>query len=356
MLKPIGHESHDQPYWPINPQVFDYVAYETGFADQWGAVLERYWISSNGVAVFIGQEVPLLVSKTQNRICLRSSNTSYPYTYTPVYKQDEFSYTICHGLDIKTLQMFMINNFLGKPEQAPDELMMRYPIWTTWNLFFTNINTTLVYNFAKEIVANNYSRSQLEIDDKWEKFYGDLEFDEDFGDVSALVSSLHELGFRVTLWVHPFCNVDSSNFVPGAYRGLWVRDPGGELPAFTSWWDGNMSAIVDTTNPDSLSYFTEKLDSLKRKYNIDSFKFDAGETTYLPTRFSLFDKNASLSSYSQNYVKMAANQSNFIEVQIANRVQKVGIFYRILDRGTLWGIQNGLQSIIPAVLHFGLLG
>ena len=36
-----GHESYSQPYWPINTQSFDYVAYVTGYPDDWGAVLER---------------------------------------------------------------------------------------------------------------------------------------------------------------------------------------------------------------------------------------------------------------------------------------------------------------------------
>ena len=53
---------------------------------------------------------------------------------------------------------------------------------------------------------------------------------------------------------------------------------------------------------------------------------------------------------------MAAKQGSFIETRTAHRVQKTPIFYRILDRATNWGIHTGLQSVVTATLHFGLLG
>ena len=333
------------------------MAYEPGFPDIWGAVLERYWLSSNGVAIFVDDDVPLWVKKSaDNKLCLKASNLTKPYLYTPVYQQENFSYRVCNGPDMKTTHLFMINNYLGKPESTPDELMMKSPIWTTWNYFFRAINTTVVHDFAKQIVANNYTHSQLEIDDKWEKNYGDLEFDESFGDVNDLTEKLHDLGFRVTLWVHPFCNIESQNFVEGSYRGLWVKEPNGQQPAFTSWWNGNISAIIDTTNPDAVKYFSDKLDNLKSKHNIDSFKFDAGESSWIPSQFSLFDKNATLADYSRKYVDIAADQNNFVEVRTASRIQKKGVFFRILDRSSDWTIHDGLKSVITATLQFGLLG
>ena len=40
-------------------------------AQQYGSVLERYWLSSNGVAIFIEPEVPLHVSIERGHICLK---------------------------------------------------------------------------------------------------------------------------------------------------------------------------------------------------------------------------------------------------------------------------------------------
>ena len=76
--------------------------------------------------------------------------------------------------------------------------------------------------------------------------------------------------------MHPFTNIDSINFVNGTRDGFWVLDADGQHPGLTSWWNGKNSAILDTTNPNAVVYFTDKLNSLKSKYGIDSFKFDAG--------------------------------------------------------------------------------
>jgi alpha-glucosidase (family GH31 glycosyl hydrolase) len=208
-----GHESLGQPYWPINTQVFSYVAYVTGFPDDWGAVLDRYWLSSNGLAIFIDDSVPLFVSHSDpNKICLKSSNSSAPYKYTPVYS-NAFEYKICSGPDILTTHRYMISNYLGRPLDKPDLVMLKYPVFTTWNYFFRHINQSVVLDYAKQISDHNYTISQLEIDDLWEHKYGDLDFDRDkFPNPSEMVNQMHKMNMRVTLWVHPFCNIDSTNF------------------------------------------------------------------------------------------------------------------------------------------------
>jgi alpha-glucosidase (family GH31 glycosyl hydrolase) len=232
-----GHESYDQPFWPINNQTFDYVPYVTGFPDGWAGVVERYWISSNGVAIFFDENVPLYVNHSDpGRLCFKAANMLPPYSFTKAYSDNLFEYKLCTGPDIKSLHMYMIENFLGKPSSMPDLIMMKSPIFTTWNYFFKDINQSVVINFAQEIVNNNYSRSQLEIDDKWEEKYGDLDFDKQkFPDPKNMTNLLRSMGFRVTLWVHPFCNIDSKNFLIGTDKDYWVNDKYGLTPSLTSW-------------------------------------------------------------------------------------------------------------------------
>ncbi len=68
-----GHESYNEPYWPINNQTFDYVPYVTGFPEIWATVLERYWLASVGLAIFIDDDIPLLVKHKDNQLCFKSS-------------------------------------------------------------------------------------------------------------------------------------------------------------------------------------------------------------------------------------------------------------------------------------------
>ena len=326
--------------------------------DDWGAVFERYWLSSSGIALFIDDNIPLFVKHAEpGKICFKTSNMTTPYIYTPIYSSNNLVYTMCTGPDIKSTHMHMIENFLGKPSSAPDLLMMKSPIWTTWNYYFRHINSSVVLDFANQIVANGYPRSQLAIEDQRENKYGDMDFDkQSFPNPLDLTGKLHKLGFRVTLWVHPFCNIDSYNFVPGAYSGIWVRDENGQMPAFTSWWNGNTTAIIDLTNPDGVQYYTSKLNNLIKNYGIDSFKFDAGESSWLPKQFSFYDRSKRLSFYSQSYVNIAAAVNGFVETRTATRIQNKGIFYRILDRSSDWSIHDGLKSVITETLQFGLLG
>ena len=81
-----------------------------------------------------------------------------------------------------------------------------------------------------------------------------------------------------------------------------------------------------------------------------------GESAWCPSEFKYFDQTAKPDAYSQNYVKIAAGQNNFVEVRTAHGVQDSAIFYRILDRATDWTIHDGIKSVVTATLQFGLLG
>jgi alpha-glucosidase (family GH31 glycosyl hydrolase) len=188
--------------------------------------------------------------------------------------------------------------------------------------------------------------------------YGDLDFDKvTFPDMSNLTQQLHALDFRVTLWVHPFCNIEATCFVPGVENGYWVKNANGEFPGITQWWDGKNAAILDTTNPNATEYFVKRLNFLRIKYYIDGFKFDAGEQKWIPKEFSLWDKKANPNEYSANYVRTAAKNFGILqEARVGARTQDVGIFYRILDRATDWTIQDGIKSVITETLQFGILG
>lgn len=59
----------------------------------------------------------------------------------------------------------------------------------------------------------------MEIDDRWQSAYGDLEFDAlKFPDAPGMVRQLHAMGFKVTVWVMPFVEENSD-----AYRCARAR-------------------------------------------------------------------------------------------------------------------------------------
>jgi len=82
---------------------------------------------------------------------------------------------------------------------------MTKPIWSTWAKFTGHINQSIVIEYAKEIVAHNFSNSQLEIDAGWAQCYVDWQFDtKKFPDPAKMVKELKDLGFRTTIWLNAF--------------------------------------------------------------------------------------------------------------------------------------------------------
>jgi hypothetical protein len=65
----------------------------------------------------------------------------------------------------------------GVPKKTPPLELMGAPIWTTWARYKDKIDQDTVMLFAHEIKDNGYPYHVLEIDDRWQTHYGDLEFD-----------------------------------------------------------------------------------------------------------------------------------------------------------------------------------
>jgi hypothetical protein len=169
-------------------------------------------LSDSGVAIIVQQDIPLFVLKNKTSICLKASSKE-PYNKERIVS---LAYDICISEKTEStkydylnkLQLFVMNQYFSKPTDIPDELMFRYPIWSTWAQFKGNINEQNVKQYASDILAYNFSHSQLEIDDRWQTEYGDFSFDTTkFPNIKTFIGDLNRMNFRTTLWVHPFANI-----------------------------------------------------------------------------------------------------------------------------------------------------
>ena len=356
-----GHLFDDR--WTIEKrpvEMTQYVSADTGynnfeFQDSYGSVLERYWVSSSGIAIYVEDKVPLHVGIDRSNLCLKASyDNSYfkrSFGTNPMLK-----YKICIGRNVRQIHEYMANQHWKKPVGVPDETMMRHPIWSTWAKYKMNINETKVLEFAYEINNYGFKGSQIEIDDMYTPKYGDFIFDSfKFPNPSNMTTALHGLGFRVTSWVIPFANVDSDAFQEGAKMNYFVRDKTGKVPGLTHWWQG-VGALLDPTNPDAVKWFDHHLQALKEA-GVDSFKFDAGETNFLPPGFKTHRPLLHANHFSRVYAEMAANLSDrMMEVRVGYKSQHLPVMVRVMDKESRWGYNRGLRSLIPSCLLFGLLG
>lgn len=351
-------------HWPLEGTTRNISAFITNdsYVNQIGGVQERYFISTNGIGIYVDPEIPLYISINESNdqnICLISKFEKYPYININNVLP-ELSYTICKAGNVRKVHNYMTSTFFKKPSDIPDTSMFKYPVWSTWAQYHKDINQSNVMEFAEFILKHNFSHSQLEIDDDWTPRYGDMDFNlTKFPDAKKMITDLNEMDFRVTIWVHPFFNIDSKSFINGSDEGYFIKQYNSDLPALVSWWDGALAAILDPTNPEAERWYLSNLDHLRYNFNISSFKFDAGEVKWLPNIYSSFKYNINPNHYSQAWANLAYKADTNIrhqEVRIGWQTQNLPIFVRMLDKFSLWGYPNGLKTLIPCALTFGILG
>lgn len=361
-----GGASVYEQHWPINKQKHKMTAYVSGDIlapdverYEYGAVLERYWISSSGVGIYVQPDTPLHVSFNDNSnglLCLRSSFEP-PYLLNSQNSVNSIlDYTICLNENVKSVHEMMYKKFFNKPQSVPDERMFKKPVWSTWARYKMNVNSDDVRELAREINQYEFSNSQIEIDDKFTTHYGEFNFDPvKFPNASSLIKELKEnMDFRVTAWIVPFANNDSQAFKEGNAKGYWVKNGNGETE-LVKWWQG-FGGLLDVTNPLAIKWYVQRLEKFRSQSNIDSFKFDAGEANYVPSNAVFHRQLINPTSYSTYYAQVVSNFGSQIETRIGFQSQKLGIFVRMFDKHSSWGFDNGLASLIPNALQFGIVG
>lgn len=341
-----------------------------------GGVTEPYWLTSKGAAVFVFEGTPLFYSWDGRNMCLEAK-LEPPYQKPNTLNEGMvLMYMVCSKDDPKEMHMTMVDKYLGKPYSHPDEAMLVYPIWSTWAQYKADINESTVLSFASQIRQYNFSASQLEIDDNWETCYGQAEFDrspDKFPNPEAMITRLKtEFGFRVTLWIHPFINVQCEDYLEAALppKSYLVKDIKGReydgtpqlfghVPGLTYWWQGPLAGYLDFTNPEAVQWWTERLEQLRYKYGIESFKFDAGESNWMPSSFLLNETvGSSMSPVMQTffYVATCSTFGNMVEVRVGRHTQPFPIFVRMLDKSSVWGYDNGLKTLVTTLLQISMSG
>lgn len=93
------------------------------------------------------------------------------------------------------------------------------------------------------------------------------------------------MGFKTSLWAHPFVNLECEKHKVGVANGYFVKTLTGAVN--TIWWNGEAS-YVDFTNPEAAAWWSNDLRVLLATSGIDTLKFDAGESSWYVHGFTHF--------------------------------------------------------------------
>ena len=319
------------------------------------------WVTSSGAAILADHDQALRVSlnrSTANRPALTwDLGLPAPFDRRPLPDDGTgdgllrlggkgLRYRLLAGLDAVEAWRACLSH-IGHPMTLPPEALWRKPIWTTWARFKTDIHQQRVIEFADEIIAHNTLYGVMEIDDRWQVHYGDVEFDpKRFPNPRAMVDELHARGFRVTCWVMPFINPDADCFDTARSRGYLLKQAEGSLQP-VHWWQGN-GYLLDAANAEALQWFGDRLRALQASTGLDGYKFDAGE--------AIFAGGTDPNDYTRRYVNFVAANFPFCEVRSGWGNQHAPILFRQWDKSSTWGTDNGLESLVTGALALSLAG
>uniref|UniRef100_A0A182PF15 Uncharacterized protein n=1 Tax=Anopheles epiroticus TaxID=199890 RepID=A0A182PF15_9DIPT len=353
-----GGPQQKYQYWPVQKLRFNRYSMLSKEADN-SAVGDRYWLNGLGSYLYVDPWAPLFVDQNYGQpgfLCLET-RASLPYdTHGTSY---DVRYTIGVGADARTAHLSAVGHILGKPTGHPAESMVAEPIWSTWARYKRDINDTIVRQFAGEIISNGF-RGQYELDDNWEWCYGALTFNRtNFPNIRETITSIRQLGFaRTTLWIHPFINKGCEPWYSDARRrGYLVADHTGNTD--TEWWNSGQgqAAYVDFTKAEVREWFSGRLQAILDESGIDSFKFDAGESSWTPPDPLLNGPAGQRpSQIVGDYLRTVARFGDLVEVRSALGTQDLPVFVRMIDKDSNWGWNNGLPTLITTLLQLNMVG
>ncbi|WP_347839377.1 glycoside hydrolase family 31 protein [uncultured Draconibacterium sp.] len=268
------------------------------------------------------------------------------------------------GNNLRSAYLYASQNYFPPQGVLPDELLFSSPQYNTWIELMYDQNQEDILKYAHDIIDNGFPPGVLMIDDNWQEDYGKWDFHPGrFPNPKAMMDELHDLGFKVMMWVCPFVSPDCDVYRDLASKGAFLINAdkvpqnstmptnigGKDKPEIVGWWNG-FSAVLDLSQPVAEEWFKAQLDYLQDEYGVDGFKLDAGDAEY-------YTKGVSAS-------KVSANEQSSLFGKIGldyplneyRAVWKLGgqpLVQRLRDKAHNW---PDLRKLVPSMLLQGIMG
>lgn len=308
--------------------------YVARLSDNYNNQIQPLLLSNTGQVIW--SEIPFQIKMLNDTLFIESEKQSLFISKCGNSLSDGFEYASA--------------NYFPSRKKMPDELLFSAPQYNTWIELMYNQNQEDILKYARQIIDNEFPPGVLMIDDNWQEDYGKWDFHPGrFTDPKAMVDSLHNMGFKVMLWICPFISADSDVFRSLRDEHVLLKDKL-DMPAIAKWWNG-YSGLLDLTTEDGRKWFLLQLENLKKKYKIDGFKFDAGDFEhYLDTYSNTIPANPQEQCI--EYAKIGLNYP-LNEYRAMWKMAGYPLVNRLCDKRHKW---IDLQKLIPEILLQGIVG
>ncbi len=255
------------------------------------------------------------------------------------------------GETLKDVYQYVSKAYFPPSGQIPDPLLFTSPQYNTWIELQYDQNEKDILSYAREILDNGFPPGVLMIDDNWQIDYGTWDFSpERFQNPKLMMDKLHDMGFKVMLWICPFISPDSEVYRDLKSKQLLVfEDAEKTLPAIVRWWNG-ASAMIDLTHPEGEKWYIDQLLKLQDKYGVDGFKLDAGDPEFYTDIHS--HNNVLSNDHTEKHASIGLHFP-LNEYRATWKMAGQPLVQRLRDKEHTW---NHLRTLIPDILAQGLNG
>ncbi|KAK6631555.1 hypothetical protein RUM44_006083 [Polyplax serrata] len=351
--------------WPAQLGIIKLSPFITGDIahQQWGNVLQRYFLNSKGVSISVDQETPLYVAldtfSNEKRFCLQARYDNFVYYYhntvLPV-----LNYSICTSNNIKILHGYMSEKSLwdGLKEKDIETIysLLTEPVWQIGPDRAEQLTESAVYNYTEDVIALAFLRQgHVLINEIWQENIGDFTVDEKrFPTMMDTIKILQRRGFKIVFTIQPFISTESHNFKSAMKEKLLVTERSSAgIPALTKYKGLESAGMLDITNNQSIPWIQERLLAVVKKYNINSFYLDLGSTYNMPHFYRFEKKLVNPDQYKTLFTEAVLQLVEVIGVSSAVQRPKPPVFVSLPPMSSTW---ESLTLIIPIVLTYGIIG
>ena len=266
------------------------------------------------------------------------------------------------GKNLRDSYDYAVTNFFPPNGKIPEKLLFTKPQYNTWIELTYNQNEDDILKYAQSIIDKGYPPGVLMIDDNWQENYGTWEFSpRRFKDPKAMIKKLHDMGFKVMLWVCPFVSADTEVFrlldkekmllldADRTQDVLWANT--NNKAAIIRWWNG-ASACLDLSNPKAQKWFEERLRYLMDEYGVDGFKFDAGDADFYTDDIVSFIPDTTPNDHTTYFAKLGL-QFPLNEYRASWKMAGLPLAQRLRDKNHNW---DDLEKLIPDLMSQSIMG
>ncbi|MFK8056296.1 MAG: glycoside hydrolase family 31 protein [Saprospiraceae bacterium] len=309
------------------------------------------------------QAQPLLIS-TQGRVIWSEDPFKFTITKDEIVIEPRGKMMVTAGnINLKGAFQYASKTYFPADGKMPDALLFSQPQYNTWIELTYDQNQKDILKYAHAIVDNGFPPGVLMIDDNWQEAYGKWKFHPGkFPDPKGMMKELHDLGFKVMLWVCPYVSPDTDVFRSGAKEDHFLKYPKNQAiagnpsgyfrdVAMIGWWNG-YSAVLDFSNPKAKEWFKAELQFLVDEYGVDGFKLDAGDADLYPEWLLSHEKGITPNRHTELFAQIGLDFP-LNEYRATWKMAGKPLAQRLRDKSHNW---EDLQTLIPNITVQGLMG